>query len=221
MEQNIIHDIIIADSQFLVIEALKSLIGAEERFILSGIASNQVDLNKLLKQFQGSLLIVDFVNIDFQGVDDLKLIRQNYPQLSVLVLTNSLTTVEFASLSKVGIRNIIYKNAAKEVLIEAFHATLNGEEFYSDEISGLSVYQHLNRVEAEFQQPLTASEIEIVKLIADGLTTRKIASYKAISHHTVNTHRRNIFRKVEVSNVNELILHAIKSGWIDNVEYYI
>ena len=136
-------------------------------------------------------------------------------------MTNSLTTVEFASLSKAGIRNILYKNASKEELIEAFDCTIKGEDFYSEQISGLSVYQHLNRWEANSEQPLTASEIEIVKLIADGLTTRKIASYKAISHHTVNTHRRNIFRKVEVSNVNELILHAIKSGWIDNVEYYI
>ncbi len=221
MQLNKIQDIIIADSQFLAIESLRALIESEGHYNLGGIAANRVELNKLLKEFQDSLLIVDFANIDFQGVDDLRLIRQNYPKLSVLILTNSLTTVEFASLSKVGIRNIIYKNAAKEELIGAFDATLNGEDFYSDEISGLSVYQNLNRAEGELQQSLTASEIEIVKLIADGLTTRKIASYKAISHHTVNTHRRNIFRKVEVSNVNELILHAIKSGWIDNVEYSI
>ena len=105
------------------------------------------------------------------------------------------------------------------MLIEAFNVTLEGKDYYSDEILGLSSYH--NKGEGEQPQSLTASEIEIVKLIADGLTTRKIASYKAISHHTVNTHRRNIFRKVEVSNVNELILHAIKSGWIDNIEYSI
>ena len=221
MQQNIIQNFIIADSQFLITEALKSLIGGEERFKLAGIASNKVDLHKVLKEFPDSLLIIDVINIDFQGIDDLNTIIRNYSQLSVLILTNSLTTVEFASLSKLGIRNIIYKNASKKELLEAFNATLNREEFYSDEISRLFIYQHLNRAEAELQQPLTASEIEIVRLIADGLTTRKIASFKSISHHTVNTHRRNIFRKVEVSNVNELILHAIKSGWIDNVEYYI
>ncbi len=219
MQLNKIQDIIIADSQFLVIESLKALIESEGHYNLGGIAVNRVGLNKLLKEFQDSLLIVDFVNIDFQGVDDLKWIRQNYPKLSVLILTNSLTTVEFASLSKMGIRNIIYKNVGKEVLIEAFNVTLEGKDYYSDEILGLSSYH--NKGEGEQPQSLTASEIEIVKLIADGLTTRKIASYKAISHHTVNTHRRNIFRKVEVSNVNELILHAIKSGWIDNIEYSI
>ena len=68
---------------------------------------------------------------------------------------------------------------------------------------------------------MTVSEIEIVKMIANGLTTKEIASKRNISHHTVNTHRKNIFRKLEVTNASELIILAIKSGWIDNIEYYI
>ena len=68
---------------------------------------------------------------------------------------------------------------------------------------------------------LTASEIEIVKLIADGKTTKEIAAHKSISIHTVNTHRKNIFRKLGVTNVSELIIQAIKAGWINNIEYFI
>ena len=68
---------------------------------------------------------------------------------------------------------------------------------------------------------LTSSEIEIVRLIAGGMTTKEIAEKKNISFHTVNTHRKNIFRKLSVSNTSELIIHAIKSGWIDNIEYFI
>ena len=68
---------------------------------------------------------------------------------------------------------------------------------------------------------LTGSEIEIVRLIAGGLTTKEIASRKNISFHTVNTHRKNIFRKMDVSNASELIIQSIKAGWIDNIEYFI
>jgi len=60
-----------------------------------------------------------------------------------------------------------------------------------------------------------------VKLIAEGLTTKEIANRKHLSFHTVNTHRKNIFRKLNVSNTSELIMFAIKSGWIENIEYYI
>jgi DNA-binding NarL/FixJ family response regulator len=68
---------------------------------------------------------------------------------------------------------------------------------------------------------LTVSEMEIVKLIAEGLTTKEIASRKYISFHTVITHRKNIFRKLGVSSVSELIMYAIKSGWINLIEYHI
>lgn len=213
--------IIISDSQFLVVEALKSLIEADERYTLAGVAWNQSELHSLLKDFRNALLITDLANIDFQGIDDLKIIKQRYPQLSVLVLTNSLTNIEFAALTNLGIRNIIYKTAPKEVVITAFDSAIKGENFYSDEVSVLPVCLQRNKPNTEIQQQLTVSEFEIVKLIAGGLTTRKIAIKKNISYHTVNTHRRNIFRKIEVSNANELILHAIKSGWIENVEYFI
>ena len=78
-----------------------------------------------------------------------------------------------------------------------------------------------NKYVIEDPKYLTVSEIEIVKLIANGLTTKEIAAKRNISYHTVNTHRKNIFKKVEVSNASELIILAIKAGWIDNIEYYI
>jgi DNA-binding NarL/FixJ family response regulator len=68
---------------------------------------------------------------------------------------------------------------------------------------------------------LTTSEIEIVKLIAQGLTTKQIALQKYISFHTVMTHRRNILRKLGVSNASELIMYAVSSGLIDTIEYHI
>jgi DNA-binding CsgD family transcriptional regulator len=68
---------------------------------------------------------------------------------------------------------------------------------------------------------LTATEMEIVKFIAEGMTTKQIAAKKFISFHTVISHRKNIFRKADVNSVSELIIYAIKAGWIDNIEYYI
>jgi DNA-binding CsgD family transcriptional regulator len=68
---------------------------------------------------------------------------------------------------------------------------------------------------------LTASEIEIVRLVAEGLTTKEIAIRKHISFHTVATHRKNIFRKLGVTNASELLMYAIKAGIIDTIEYHI
>jgi DNA-binding NarL/FixJ family response regulator len=216
-----IYNILIADSQFLVVEALKSLIDNDQNYSLTGSASSQNELFKLLENKNAELLITDFANIDYDGLDDLKTIKNKYPQLAILILTNIISKQEFSELNKVGIKNIIYKTADKEEIFSAIESTLKSKKFYSDEI--LDMFLDLSDTKNVTEDPktLTPSEIEIVKLIADGLTTKEIASRRNISYHTVNTHRKNIFRKVEVSNASELIMLAIKAGWIDNIEYYI
>lgn len=221
MNTNKVDNVIIADSQYLVVEALKSLIGNDERYFLAGIADTQTDLFKLLDNAKSGILITDFSNIDYDGLDGLKNVREKYPHISILILTNTITKTEFAGLTKVGIKNIIYKSADKEEIFNAIESTLKGKKYYSDEILDLFLDLNENRYAIEDPKHLTSSEIEIVKLIADGLTTKEIAARRNISYHTVNTHRKNIFRKVEVSNASELTMHAIKSGWIENIEYYI
>ncbi len=216
-----IKKIIIADSQFLVVEALQSLISSDNSYLLSGIAGTRNDLLRLLQINNADLLITDFANIDFDGLDDLKNIKLKNPQLSILILTNTISKQEFADLSRLGIKNIIYKTADKDEIFSAIEATIKFRKFYSDEILDLFLDLSENKSVPDDPKTLTPSEIEIVKLIADGLTTKEIASKRNISYHTVNTHRKNIFRKVEVSNASELIMLAIKAGLIDNIEYYI
>jgi DNA-binding NarL/FixJ family response regulator len=117
--------------------------------------------------------------------------------------------------------DIILKTAGKEELFEAINATLKGKKYYSNELLEILFEVTDRKTTAEDTVQLTNSEIEIVRFIADGLTTKEIAAKKFISYHTVITHRKNIFRKLGVSSVSELIMHAIKAGWINYIEYYI
>lgn len=213
-------NVIIADAQFLVVEALKSLISTDETYLVAGVAGTKSDLYKLLEKTKNDLLITDFSNIDYDGMDDLQMIRRNYPQLAILILTNSISKIEFTGLTKLGIRNIIYKTADRDEIFSAIESTLTSRKYYSDELLDMILDLSENKSAGNPNQ-LTASETEIVKLIAAGLTTKEIAAKRNISYHTVNTHRKNIFRKTEVTNASELIIHAIKAGWIDNIEYYI
>lgn len=221
MSPDKINQVIIADSQFLIVEALKALIGTSLKYVLRGVAATQSDLYQLLETSESGLLITDFVNVDYDGIDDLKRIRQKYPQIVILILTNTISKTEFSELTKLGIRNIIYKTADNDEFFSAIEATSKGKKFYSDEILDQFLDLSENKCVGEDPRHLTASETEIVKLIANGLTTKEIALKRNISYHTVNTHRKNIFKKMEVSNASELIILAIKAGWIDNIEYYI
>jgi DNA-binding NarL/FixJ family response regulator len=215
------YKIVIADTQFLVVEALKSLLGNDERFSIVGIVNTQQELYKVLDKESCHLLITDITLLNFEKIDDLESIKQKFPQLAILILTNFVSEAEFTELTKIGIRNIIYKTADRDEVLSAVDAACKGKKYYADEILDMILEMGENKLIPEEPTHLTSSEIEIVRLIASGLTTKEIAIRKNISFHTVNTHRKNIFRKMGVCNASELIIHAIKAGWIDNIEYYI
>ena len=213
--------IVIADTQFLVVETLKTILSADERFFVAGIVNSQTELIKVLENELCGLLITDFSLFDFDTLEDLQRIMHKFPNFSVLILTNSISKAEFSELSKIGIKNIIYKTAERDEIFAAVDATVKGKKYYADEILDLILELGESKSVPEEPTHLTGSEIEIVRLIAGGLTTKEIATQKNISFHTVNTHRKNIFRKMGVSNASELIMQAIRAGWIDNIEYFI
>lgn len=215
------HKLIIADSQFLIVESLKVLIENDLRFSLLSTCKTQCELFKILRNESCDVLITDMALLDYNGVSDLQKIKRKFPELAILILTNSISKVEFTELSKIGIKNIIYKTADREEVLMALDSILKGKKYYSEEILDMIIEISDSKNVPVENIHLTSSEIEIVRLIAGGMTTKEIAEKKNISFHTVNTHRKNIFRKLSVSNTSELIIHAIKSGWIDNIEYFI
>ncbi|NQU81039.1 MAG: response regulator transcription factor [Bacteroidetes bacterium] len=213
--------IVIADSQFLVIESLIHLIKAENKYVLCGIADNRYSLLKLLQLNSPDLLITDIKLIDFESLDDLKSIMEDFKNLSILVLTNQITHSELGKLLKFGIKNISLKTDEKEDLLYSIEMAVNQKKQFSDQILDLILKLSENKNTSSEPSGLTQSEIEIVKLIADGHTTKEIALKKHVSFHTVVTHRKNIFRKLEINNVSELVMFAVRKGLIDNIEYNI
>lgn len=218
---NSLPKIIIADSQFLVVETLKTLLAAEGKYTVESIVTSKYELYKTLEKNPCNLLITDFNLVDYESIDDLQEVKRKFPELTILVLTNNVAKAEFAVLSKIGIKNIIYKTADREEVLAAVDAALKGRKYFAEEILDIILELNENKSVPEEPAHLTGSEIEIVRLISGGLTTKEIAFQKNISFHTVNTHRKNIFRKMGVTNASELIIQAIKAGWIDNIEYFI
>jgi DNA-binding NarL/FixJ family response regulator len=213
--------ILIADTQYLIIEALKQLIDEELKYHVIEVVYTKNDLIRALSGMAIDLLIMDFNDLDFDDFSEMKKIVYNDSNTPVLILSNSLTKAELAELTSIGIKNIIYKAAEKDEIIAAIDATCKGKKYYSGEILDMltETYELRNTFLENIQ--LTKAEVEIVKLIAEGYTTKEIATRKFNSYHTVMTHRKNIFRKLKINNVSELLLYAIRAGLIDNIEYHI
>ena len=214
-------NVLIADNQFLITESLKYILHNQGEFNLINVVKEKSELLKALEQEHFSLLIIDHLQLDIAGISELREILSNFPDLKVLVISNNITRKELHEFNSAGITNIILKIAGKEELFDAIDSSLKGKKYYSDELLDLLLKSDERSNSSEEPVQLTASELEIVRLISEGLTTKEIASRKFISFHTVISHRKNIFRKLGVTSVSELIIFAIKSGWINSIEYYI
>ncbi len=212
--------VLIADSQFLISRSLAELLSEKYHFTVKEIVTNRKNLEKSVKEGMLTLIVIDVNHFDFEGPDDIKatICPDSIP---VLVLTNSLTRNELAGLDSIGIKNILFKSSTEAELLTAVELTLQDKKYYGREVMEILLEKGEWKKTMQETSPLTAAEVEIVKLIADGMTTKEIASRKNVSFHTIMTHRKNIFRKVRVNNASELVMFAIRSGIIDRIEYQI
>jgi DNA-binding NarL/FixJ family response regulator len=213
--------VLIADSQFLITESLKMILQNEGCFLVNKVVAEKNELIEALKLNNISVLIIDPSQVDIAGLEELKKIKSSFPDLKILVITNSVTRKELHEFNSISIINIILKTEGKDEIIEALNATVNGKKHYSNELLDLLFESNEKKNIGEETGQLTSSELEIVRLIADGLTTKEIAVRKFISFHTVISHRKNIFRKLGVTSISELIMYSIKAGWINTIEYHI
>ena len=213
--------VLIADSQFLITESLKIILQNDGRFLVNKVVSEKNDLIETLKLNNTAVLIIDPSLVDIAGFAELNEIKGGFPDLKLLVVTNSVTRKELVEFNTIGINNIMLKTEGREEIIEALNAVVNGKKHYSNELLDLLFESNEKKSFGEETGQLTNSELEIVRLIAEGLTTKEIAARKFISFHTVISHRKNIFRKLGVTSISELIMYSIKAGWINTIEYYI
>ncbi|NTU52409.1 MAG: response regulator transcription factor [Chlorobiaceae bacterium] len=208
--------ILIADTQYLTTVALTSLLRERGYSVLSALCRQEL-IGKL-KSHAISLIITDYILFDYRSINDFREIIAGNPEIPTMVLSNSINTMQIRELNLAGIKNIALKTDDQAELLQAVASALKKKKAYSG-----SVLDILLRQDGPAQDAclLTSSEIEIVRLISSGLSTKEIASKKHISFHTVMTHRKNIFRKLGVSSSPELMMFAIKAGLIDNIEYHI
>lgn len=212
--------IIIADTQYLVVNSLASLIRSDDNYSLCGIAESRLALLNLLSLHTPDLLITDIHLFDYDVVDDFPEILQTYNKLSVLILVNQVSLNEITKLARAGVKNIALKTDTREDLLTSIAMAAKKKKHLSDPVLDMILEQE-EAGNTNTGTGLTHSETEIVRMISDGYTTKEIAAKKHISIHTVMTHRKNIFRKLDVSSISELTKYAIRNGLTDITDYSI
>jgi DNA-binding NarL/FixJ family response regulator len=172
-------------------------------------SSTKIDLLTELNKSEIDILILDIVAPDILGLDLFEEIAANYPLIKVIAHTTLSSAMLVENLLSIGVRGFINKKQAEADIIVCI------ENVYANEISIPNEYHFLtSKYHSINSNILTPREIEIIQLIAKELTSPEIALKLALSVFTVENHRKNIFRKLEVKNLAGMIMTASRMGYI-------
>ena len=210
---------ILADNQELTRFALESLLKKDEENVVYK-ASDKAGLVELLKEHESAVVILDYTLFDFSDEDQLLIVAERF-SLSDWILVSEELTPRFLRRMVYSSHqfSIIFKDGPLQEVREALEAAGRHQRFISQRALEVIISQH--HEEEEQPSVLTATEVEIVKAIAQGKTTKEIANERFSSIHTITTHRKNIFRKLGINTAHEVVKYALRAGLIDSSEFYI
>lgn len=209
---------IIADNQELTRAGLKAIIKSKAPGDIS-IADDKTELIIQLKEYPESIILLDYTLYDFADANSLLIVADRFSKSQWILISDDLTT-DFIAQAYYSSRNIsiLFKDSPVNDLVNAIRSAQAGNRYISQRATEILLSQ---RQKDEVETNLTQTEIEILKAIAQGKTTKEIANERFSSVHTINTHRKNIFRKIGVNSAHEAIKYAFRSGLVDTSEFYI
>lgn len=168
------------------------------------------------------IVVMDYTLFDFTSAEELLILHERFPKTRWVLFSDELNasflkTILYGSESF----SVVMKDSPKDEIIWALRCASRKERFICNFATSLVLSAGKMQTATTNEYSLTETEKVILKEIALGKTTKEIAAEKFLSFHTINTHRKNIFRKINVNNVHEATKYAMRAGIIDLAEYCI
>jgi DNA-binding NarL/FixJ family response regulator len=203
--------IYIVDDHQMMIDGIKALLSGTSRFEIVGEQTNPVLAIPDIAAKQADILITDISMKEMSGIALAKHMRQQLPDIKILALSMYSDRETISEMLVSGINGYVLKNTGTEELLAALGKLAAGQQFFSEEVTAemMKSFSQPKATEIQDKVNLTARELEIVKLIAEEFNNAQIGDKLFISERTVETHRKNIFRKTNTKSVAGLIKFAM------------
>lgn len=209
--------LLLVDDHDIVRAGLRMLFRAEPDIDIVGEASDAHEALEAVDELKPDVVLMDVAMPGMSGIEATRRIKDTHPDTAVLALTMHEDEQYFFEMLNAGASGYVPKRAAPDDLVSAIHVVSQGDVFIYPSLAKLLVKDFLQRAEsgsAGQTEELTPREREVLTYIAEGLTNREIAHELVISVKTVDRHRENIMRKLNLHNRVELVKYAIEKGLI-------
>jgi DNA-binding NarL/FixJ family response regulator len=208
--------LLLADDHAVVRHGLRLLLDEQPDLEVAAEASDGAEAVQLALQEDFDLAVLDVTMPRLTGIQVARQLSSQRPELRVLMLSMHDNEQFFFEALRAGASGYVLKSAAHSDLVEACRAALRGEPFVYPQAVAALIREYVERSPDELpEDPLTARESEVVKLIAEGLTSREIGETLFISEKTVERHRANVLEKLGLKDRVALTRYAIRRGLVE------
>jgi DNA-binding NarL/FixJ family response regulator len=207
-------DILIANSNEIAGEGLKTILQSKMGNRVVGIAHSFNETKKMAERYSPSIIIMDYSTPEHFGVDAIKNIKKEYHDAKILAITGHLPKDTIYKALKNGVDSYLLDDCDKPEILEAVNDTASGKQFYCGQVIDILAEKDGKDGSGCDGVSLSEREIEVIRLISDGLTNKQIADKLFLSTHTVNTHRKNIMSKLGINNTAGIVIYAVKENII-------
>ncbi len=205
--------IVIVDDHQVVLDGFIARLSLERDFDVIGTASNGVEAVEVVKSLQPDVVLMDVSMSLMNGIDATRIIKEECPHVKVLMLTMHDNREYIMKVMQCGAVGYMLKEISAEKMVQAIKTVEQGSTYFCESVTQ-TLFSQGEISTANRPNPLSRREESVLKLVAQGYSSKKIAAMLDISYRTVETHRQNIKHKLEMSSTAELAKYAVERGMI-------
>ena len=208
----------IADDHQILIDGVKAVLNLEPNIEVPGFSLNGLEVLDWFKENEADVLILDINMPEMDGIEVLKQLKKNNIRSEVIVLSSYDDIKLVKEVLQMGAKGFVPKKSAGEHIVTAVNKVAAGQQYFTDDVKEKMMQTLLNGQSKDdgsqdgvLISSLTKREVQVLKLVAQQYSTREIANELHISESTVETHRKNLMKKVKVKNSVGLAIFALKN----------
>lgn len=202
------------DDHQLIVDGMISLLKNKEDILVAGVANNGKEALQMLRILEPDLVIMDIDMPVMNGIDALREIKKTNPGTRVIILSMHEEAGMIKNLVALGADGYLLKSCSEEELFRAINTVALGQPYFSHGVTVSLLNAKVSAAPSSdpLHEVLSDRETEVLRLITEGFSNKEIGAQLYISHRTVDTHRTNLMKKLNVSNIAGLISYAIRNG---------
>jgi DNA-binding NarL/FixJ family response regulator len=216
MEKNL--RIVLAEDHTILREGLRALLSADPAFKIVGEAQDGRDAVRCVEKLSPDLMLMDLSMPRMSGMDAIREIKKRFPETKVIALTVHKTEEYLLTTLQAGADGYVLKDATHKELVMAINNVMEGKPYLSPGVSEKVIEGYLEGKESSQAvsswDTLSQREREVLKLIAEGFKNKEIAEELCISFKTVEKHRANLMKKLDLHNAAALTVYAVEKGLV-------